>query len=163
MSASHDIRMCGRCLRLNEEGVESGPIASRCCAGLRVPGFDGYGTVKTTSGPKYTVNTRRDGYTSMPVKKLGTNQGNTQKVSQRPHFVSRLSTDSVQQAGVRRSHTALPFPSMALQMSLAATSETQLSMVSIGHGVRKKYSFGSSLRYAEYAGKISTKRLGDAC
>jgi hypothetical protein len=47
-------------------------------------------------------------------------------------------------------------------MSLAATSETQLSMVSIGLGVRKKFSCGSSLIYADYAEKTSTKRLGDA-
>ena len=47
-------------------------------------------------------------------------------------------------------------------MSLAATSETQLNTVSIGLGVRKKSSFGSSSIYANYVEKTSTKRFSIA-
>jgi hypothetical protein len=50
---------------------------------------------------------------------------------------------------------------MALLMSLAVMSGTQLSMVSIGHVVRKKSSFTSSLKYADSAEIILIKRLDD--
>jgi hypothetical protein len=61
--------------------VESGPTALLCSAELQVPVSDGYGTVKTMSGPRCTVNIRRDGYTSMLAKKHGTSRGFMQKVS----------------------------------------------------------------------------------
>jgi hypothetical protein len=80
-NAFHDTRMCGRCSKPREEGVESGPTASPCSAGLPVHVSDGYGTVKTMSGPRCTANTKRDGYTSMLAKKLGTSRGSTQKVN----------------------------------------------------------------------------------
>ena len=79
-NAFHDTQMCGRCSKPREEGVESGPTASPCSAGLQVHVSDGCGTVKTMSGPRCTANTKSDGYTSMLVKKLGTSQGSTQKV-----------------------------------------------------------------------------------
>jgi hypothetical protein len=51
---------------------------------------------------------------------------------------------------------------MALLMSLAVTSEIQLSMALTGHAAQKKYSSGSYSRYAGYAEKTLRKRLDDA-
>ena len=61
--------------------MENGPTVSRCFAELPVLVLDGCGIVKTMYGRRCTASTRRDGYTSMLAKKLGTNPGFMQKVS----------------------------------------------------------------------------------
>jgi hypothetical protein len=79
---SLDIPMFGLCCKVREVDVGSGPIASLCCAGLWEDESAGYGTLRITSGPRSIRINKRDGFTSMPAKRLGTTPGFTLKVSQ---------------------------------------------------------------------------------
>ena len=91
------ILRCGLCLSLEEDELENTPTASACCVVQLVPECAGCGTAKTMSGPKFTASTNGDGFTLTLVRRCGTIQGSTQRVStylQSFHFpiltVSRL-------------------------------------------------------------------------
>ena len=72
--------MCGSYCRLGAVGVVNGPIASQCFAELWVVECVGCGTRRTTSGPKYILNTNGDGYMSMLARVSGTSRDFTPKV-----------------------------------------------------------------------------------
>ena len=76
-----DTGMSGRCFSPAEGVVASGQIVSACSVVPSVAASDGSGTPKTMSGPRYTLNSRKDGYMSMRVKRLGIILASTQKVS----------------------------------------------------------------------------------
>lgn len=76
-----DIAKFGRCSSLEEEERENMPTVSACCVVLPVPECAGCGTVKTMSGLRFTASINGDGFTSTLVRKYGTTQGSTQRVS----------------------------------------------------------------------------------
>jgi hypothetical protein len=116
--------MCGDYFRRERDDAANGLMSSACCAEPSVDEYDGYGTPRTTSGPKFTPSIKSDGSMSTLAKKLGITLGSTRK------------------DGARRCRTALPSQRMAQQTSLVATSERQ-SMHSSATSVPKKSYFTS--------------------
>jgi len=81
-----DIPMSGPCLKPEEDEPVNSPTASVCCVELPVPKSDGYGIVRTMSGPRSTVNIKGDGSTSTLVRRCGIIQEPTPKVSITPRL-----------------------------------------------------------------------------
>jgi hypothetical protein len=76
------ILMYGSCCKLVAVVAVNGQIALRCFAELWAVEYDGCGTQRTMSGPKYTRNISVGGYMSMLAKVYGTSRDSTQKVCQ---------------------------------------------------------------------------------
>lgn len=79
----HDTAMCGDYYKHERAGAENGPMFSACCVELSVAVLDGYGTLRTMSGPKSTQSNKNDGSISMLAKKLGITRGCTQMGGER--------------------------------------------------------------------------------
>ena len=77
----HGMGTYGRCYNPGGAAAANGPIASACFVEQSEAGSDGYGMLKITSGLRCIRSSKRDGYTLMLVRKLGTNQGCMLKVS----------------------------------------------------------------------------------
>lgn len=130
-----DTVMSGGYCRHGKAELENGQMCSVCCAEHSEDGSDGYGTWRTTSGPRCTRIRNGDGFTSMLARRHGTTR------------------DYTLRDGERRCRTASPSPSMVRQMSPADMFARQ-SMHWSEAGVPKKSCSTSRTRSADYDGRI---------
>jgi len=137
MKDSLDTPMSGHCWKLDEGVLENSPTVSVCYVGLQVHESDGFGTVKTMSGPRYTVNIREDGFMLILVKRCGTTQEPTLKV------------------GIARYPTASPSQMMAQQTSLDVMFEIRI-ISAHEHDVQRRSCSGSCKRFENYDERIWT-------
>lgn len=86
MKDSLDTLMSGRYWRLEEDVLGNSLIVSVCYVELPVHESDGFGTAKTMSGRKSTVNIKDDGSMSILVKRCGTTLEPTPKVCFHQHI-----------------------------------------------------------------------------
>jgi hypothetical protein len=161
MSDFHDTPTCGPSYRAEGADVENGPIALPCYAELWAVVCAGYGIRKIMYGPRSIRISKRGGSMWMLVRKLGITLGCIQKVSHPIAYNSTTSTNVCYQAGRRNWLTVLRSPLTVLPMLLADIFAILPRTVSIEPDVRKKFSFGSQMRFDECAEIIYRKKIGD--